>query len=72
MCGGEALLGIMYFYRSTIHPFADLTRVLAKLSYQSKSSPPRLWAGRSVPWPGRERQLPSPPAAPRTAYSAAR
>lgn len=40
--------------------------------YQSRSNHPRLWAGRSVPSPGRERQLLFPPAASHTAYSVVR
>lgn len=40
------------------------------VSYQNRSSPPRPWVGRSVRGPGHEHLPLSPPAAPRTAYSA--
>lgn len=43
MCGGVApgflLLGIIDFYRTTVHPFPDVTRVLAKLFTKVKIAP---------------------------------
>lgn len=53
---------------SRLLPNDPLARVFY---YQSRSSLPRLWAGRSVPSPGREHPLRAPPWAPHTAYSVA-
>lgn len=71
------LLPVTFHFRGFITGGRFSRNCLPRLSvdegrYQSRSSLPRPVAGRSVPWPGREHQLPSPPAAPHTAYSAAR